>query len=1074
MSQLALQLIEKEKVEKTGYLDLGCCRLRPDNPYLQDTWEALGQLTHLQTLILSNRWDRVQHHGRGVGNTNAIYDERNIISRIPVEISRLLSLEELVMNGDYGPTSWEIERIENLPSNLEDFYVNNNNIQNIENLPKGLKNLEINSNRIKRLENLPETIQRLYINNNQVQKIENLPQNLQWLDIGDNEIQQLKNLPSNLNWLNVEENQIQELGKQKLPKNLRTLIIHSNQIQRIENLPPDLRKFDIGGNQVKRIENLPKNIRSLDILYNQIERLENLPDSLQELNILSNQIQIIENLPPNLQRLDISENKIKDLTPILSYINNEENDLDEIVNSYKDLHVGQINIAENPIKNPPLEIVEQGHESIVRYFKELEKFGEIPNDTLKLILIGNTTVGKTSLANYLKNEEFDLKQDSTHGMQIIEWKPKELEGIRINIWDFGGQEYYHATHRLFLSNNAVYILLWDENTNMRGRLPLPIYIKGSKRQQTIDHDIFPREYWLDSIRYYAEDSEIFVVQNKSKKRPSISEKTRQRYNLDSNKEFHICLKKVDEYNKTGKGQRRWSSDYQIFREELINTFKALIDQQPLPGHWISIRNTILERKENYLSLTHFKEICQEVVGDALIAFDSLIVYLRDIAAVIVYCDDNEVLRNKVFIKPNWLNGNIYDILDYEVLERHGRFDMAHVVRKVRLEDAEDFVELMKKFELIFELRDAKGEYIAPQYLEDKCGNEMALKMFYEARNLQHAFTLHFTKFLPKSVMMRFLSKYGSKSEANLFWKYGICFFEEKKGVQVTYEHKYVTNNRKEDKIHVAIQDGSKCIAGVICQTLREIIDIQSNDDNVKIILHGYPPISWKDWFLNRRNPNLRAYRHLAGSDDEYLSDIPINCIEQKEKIKQENESSTTKTRQQIYQDVLNDVYNAGKSLERKPSLYVGKGEEGIRDQFLFLLEGRYKDFTTTSETHNNGGQTDIILKYTEDGTNLFIAECKIWKGPSEYLKAISQLFDRYLTWRDTRVAIILFVRNKNFSSVLQTIKEETPKHEYFLKHKFDREESSFSYEFHLEQDKNRIVQTEVMAFNFYRDKITVQ
>ncbi len=170
--------------------------------------------------------------------------------------------------------------------------------------------------------------------------------------------------------------------------------------------------------------------------------------------------------------------------------------------------------------------------------------------------------------------------------------------------------------------------------------------------------------------------------------------------------------------------------------------------------------------------------------------------------------------------------------------------------------------------------------------------------------------------------------------------------------------------------------------------------------------------------------------------------------------------------QEMYNDVLKVVYDSGKSMEKKPALYKGKDEEGLRDQFLFIMETRYSGTTATGETFNSEGKADIILKYAEDGTNLFIAECKFWHGTSEYLKAISQLFDRYLTWRDSKVAIIVFVQNRDFTNVLNSIKKETPNHEYFIKHTSDRGESSFGYEFHLKQDSDKIVQVEVMAFHF--------
>lgn len=172
---------------------------------------------------------------------------------------------------------------------------------------------------------------------------------------------------------------------------------------------------------------------------------------------------------------------------------------------------------------------------------------------------------------------------------------------------------------------------------------------------------------------------------------------------------------------------------------------------------------------------------------------------------------------------------------------------------------------------------------------------------------------------------------------------------------------------------------------------------------------------------------------------------------------------------EMYNDVIKVIYDSGKSMEKKPALYIGKDEEGLRDQFLFVLETRYEGTTATGETFNRGGKADIILKFADDGSNLFIAECKFWHGSSEFLKAISQLFDRYLTWRDSKVAIIIFSKNKDFSSVLNTIKNDVSNHEYFTKYIGDKGESSFSYEFHLPQDKEKKVEVEIMAFHFDKE-----
>lgn len=169
---------------------------------------------------------------------------------------------------------------------------------------------------------------------------------------------------------------------------------------------------------------------------------------------------------------------------------------------------------------------------------------------------------------------------------------------------------------------------------------------------------------------------------------------------------------------------------------------------------------------------------------------------------------------------------------------------------------------------------------------------------------------------------------------------------------------------------------------------------------------------------------------------------------------------------EIYDDILKVIYDSGKNMEKKPALYIGKDEEGLRDQFLFILETRYEGTTATGETFNRSGKTDIILKFAQDSSNLFVAECKFWHGVSEFLKAISQLFDRYLTWRDSKVALIVFVKNKDFTNVLKSIETEIKSHSYYVKELGKRGETSFSYIFHLPQDNNKSVFLEVMAFHY--------
>ena len=167
----------------------------------------------------------------------------------------------------------------------------------------------------------------------------------------------------------------------------------------------------------------------------------------------------------------------------------------------------------------------------------------------------------------------------------------------------------------------------------------------------------------------------------------------------------------------------------------------------------------------------------------------------------------------------------------------------------------------------------------------------------------------------------------------------------------------------------------------------------------------------------------------------------------------------------FYIDVLEVIYTFFKSVEKKPSTYLNKDEESLRDYILPTLETRYDNTTVTGETFNKEGKTDLLIKY-KDGTNLFVAEFKFWKGDVVLCETINQLFDRYLTWRDSKVAIIFFTKNKEFSKVLKSIQEGVPKHDYFLKANGSHRESSFSYIFHFPTDKGKHIYAEIMAFHF--------
>lgn len=120
-----------------------------------------------------------------------------------------------------------------------------------------------------------------------------------------------------------------------------------------------------------------------------------------------------------------------------------------------------------------------------------------------------------------------------------------------------------------------------------------------------------------------------------------------------------------------------------------------------------------------------------------------------------------------------------------------------------------------------------------------------------------------------------------------------------------------------------------------------------------------------------------------------------------------------------YQYILEVLRSMSLVIERNPSSFASLDEEAIRDHFLLQLNGHYEG-NATGETFNASGKTDILIR--AGNKNVFIAECKFWHGQKTLDEAINQLLS-YLTWRDSKCALLVFNKTKDSSAVRQKMHE---------------------------------------------------
>ena len=162
-----------------------------------------------------------------------------------------------------------------------------------------------------------------------------------------------------------------------------------------------------------------------------------------------------------------------------------------------------------------------------------------------------------------------------------------------------------------------------------------------------------------------------------------------------------------------------------------------------------------------------------------------------------------------------------------------------------------------------------------------------------------------------------------------------------------------------------------------------------------------------------------------------------------------------------YKHILEVIENMTQVMERSPSAFSTMDEESLRWLFLVPLNGHYEG-QATGETFNYEGKTDILVR--SEGKNIFIAECKYWAGPKTLTDAIDQLLS-YSSWRDTKVAVIIFNRNKGFTKVLEAIKSTTIAHPNCKCELDNRSETSFRFIFAHRDDPNRELTLTIMAFD---------
>jgi hypothetical protein len=162
-----------------------------------------------------------------------------------------------------------------------------------------------------------------------------------------------------------------------------------------------------------------------------------------------------------------------------------------------------------------------------------------------------------------------------------------------------------------------------------------------------------------------------------------------------------------------------------------------------------------------------------------------------------------------------------------------------------------------------------------------------------------------------------------------------------------------------------------------------------------------------------------------------------------------------------FEDVLRAIRHIRDGLERNPTTVAKLGEEDIRNQILIGLNATFEG-QAAGEVFNGNGKTDILVR--EGGANVFIAECKIWSGPKAITEALDEQLLRYLVWRDTKGAFLLFIKEGNPSEIIRKAAERISEHPQCKRALSPEDDERHDFVFEATNDSSREIRLAFIPF----------
>lgn len=498
-------------------------------------------------------------------------------------------------------------------------------------------------------------------------------------------------------------------------------------------------------------------------LYLDGQEIFELPRNLWELKHL--QLLDISNnnlvaLPPeiekleNLQILDISHNQLITLPFEITNLKKLKDNNGNLDWKSKGLHLKGNNF------NIPQEIYQKKPSEIIHFLMDLKKEDQ-PLNEAKLVFIGFGFVGKTSLINCLLGNSINQEEKQTDGISIVPWKFKDNERIiNVNIWDFGGQEIMHATHRFFMTKRSAYTLVINPENPRR----------SENRTQ------YELEYWLKLINSYCGNVPILVVINKCDTYKAFIDQKYIKYKYNN----------VVGFLETSCLENTGLDDFRKVVKQMILGLEHIDNK--VPASYFKIKSILEEKNTDYISYSEYSLLCKQVEQNFDPKSEKILVeLLHDLGTVLNFSDDVRLQDTQV-LNPQWVTDGVYKLVNSELLlNKMGRVSFDEVCsilensRFLKNKEVIYLLDIMKRFELCYEVPDIKDVFFVPDAFQAHQGEFAELqegKFIFDLvpgdkDSLRWIDFIYLYDFLPESIFPRFIHKTHHLIFKNQCWKSGV-------------------------------------------------------------------------------------------------------------------------------------------------------------------------------------------------------------------------------------------------------------------------------------------------------------